>query len=66
MEHNGTINLVVDNVGPTTSNLILTPNPSNGSVSVNLSFTASDSASGNSNVTAAEYWIDSGAPIPSR
>ena len=33
-----TINLVVDNVGPTTSNLSLTPNPSNGAVSVCVEF----------------------------
>ncbi len=56
-----TINLVVDNVGPTSSNLSLTPNPSNGTVSATLSFTANDSTSGNSNVTSAEYWIDAGA-----
>ena len=60
----GTINLVVDNAGPATSNLSLTPNPSNGAVTVALSFNASDSASGNSNVTAAEYWIDAGAHQP--
>jgi FtsP/CotA-like multicopper oxidase with cupredoxin domain len=59
------INLVVDNTGPTTSGLSLTPNPSNGAVSVALSFTANDSASGNSNVTAAEYFIDPvGIPAP--
>ena len=54
----GTINLVVDNVGPTTGGLSLTPNPSSGSVGVTLTFTANDTASGNSNITAAEYWID--------
>lgn len=53
-----TINLVVDNMGPTTSGLSLTPNPSNGSVGVTFSFTGNDTASGNSNITAAEYWID--------
>jgi hypothetical protein len=31
---------------------------------VALSATASDSASGNSNITAAQYWIDSGSPQP--
>jgi hypothetical protein len=56
--------LVVDNVGPATSGLSLNPNPSSGAVSVLLSFSANDSASGNSNVTAAEYWIDSGAHQP--
>jgi hypothetical protein len=49
---------ILDKTGPTTSNVTLSPNPSNGSVGVTLSFTANDSASGNSNVTAAEYWID--------
>lgn len=58
----GTVNLVVDNVGPTTSGLSLTPNPSNGAVGVTLSFTANDSAAGNHNITAAEYSIDAGAP----
>jgi hypothetical protein len=56
------INLVVDSLAPTTSGLSLTPNPSNGSVGVTFSFTGNDSASGNSNITAAEYWIDAGAP----
>ena len=50
----------LDKTGPTTSALVLTPNPSNGTVSVALSGTASDAASGNGNVTAAEYFI--GAP----
>lgn len=52
------LNLVVDTMGPTTSGLSLTPNPSNGSVGVTLSFTANDSATGNHNINAAEYWID--------
>jgi hypothetical protein len=51
---------VIDRVGPTTSALTLTPNPSNGSVGVVLSGTASDAATGNQNVTAAEYFL--GAP----
>jgi len=58
------INLVIDNVGPATSNLAITSNPSNGALAVSFSFTASDAANGNSNVTAAEYWIDSGAHLP--
>ncbi len=53
----------LDKTGPTTSNATLSPNPSNGSAGVTLSFTANDNASGNSNVTAAEYWIDAaGSP----
>jgi FtsP/CotA-like multicopper oxidase with cupredoxin domain len=51
--------MVLDKSGPTTSGLILNPNPSNGSVDVTISATADDSASGNSIVTAAEYFIDS-------
>jgi hypothetical protein len=58
-----TINLVVDNVGPTSSSLSLSPNPSSGLVDVTLSFIASDAASGNSNIAAAEYWVDAGAPV---
>ncbi len=61
----GTINLIKDNAGPTTSGLALNPNPSNGLVSVNLSFTADDSATGNLNIDAAEYFIDpAGTPAP--
>jgi hypothetical protein len=56
--------LSVDKTGPTTSGLTLNPNPSSGAVSVALSGTASDTTSGNSNVTAAEYWVDSGAHTP--
>jgi len=59
-----TLSLVVDTMGPATSGLSLTPNPSNGSVGVTLSFTANDSAAGNHNITAAEYSIDAGAPTP--
>jgi len=47
----------VDTTGPTTSALVLSPNPSNGLVSVALSATASDTATGNINVTAAEYFV---------
>lgn len=52
--------LNLDKTGPTTSGLSLTPNPSSGAVSVALSATSSDVTSGNSNVTAAEYWVDAG------
>ena len=52
--------LVVDTAGPTTTALILVPNPSNGLANVALSATADDRASGNSNIAAAEYRIDSG------
>ncbi len=50
----------LDKIGPATSALTLTPNPSNGLVSVTLGGTASNVATGNGNVTAAEYFI--GAP----
>ena len=52
----------IDSVGPTTSALVLTPNPSTGTVAVALSGTASDAATGNGNVVAAEYFI--GTPGP--
>ena len=54
------ITLNLDKTGPTTSGLSLTPNPSSGAVSVALAATGNDTASGNSNVTAAEYWVDGG------
>ena len=52
--------IAIDRTGPTTSALTLNPNPSSGSVSVALSGTASDVATGNGNIVAAEYWL--GAP----
>lgn len=59
----GNINLIIDNVGPAASNVVLNPNPSNGTLGVYLSFTLNDGPTGGSNVTAAEYWVDSGAPV---
>ncbi len=56
------ITLSADNVGPTTSALTLSPNPSSGAVGVALSGTASDVGSGNGNITAAEYFIDLAGP----
>ena len=61
------INLAVDNAGPATSALTLSPNPSQGNVDVALGGTASDVGSGNSNIAAAEYFIDadlSALPAP--
>jgi hypothetical protein len=55
------VSLILDKTGPTTSGLSLTPNPSSGAVTVALVATGSDVSTGNSNVTAAEYWVDSGA-----
>lgn len=51
---------LADTTGPVTSGLTLTPNPSNGSGPVALSATGNDTATGNSNVVAAEYTIDAG------
>lgn len=51
--------LHLDKDGPTTRGLTLNPNPSSGNVAVALSATGDDSASGNSNIQAAEYFIDS-------
>jgi len=56
--------LKVDNTPPNTTNLGLSPNPANGSVNVSLTATGNDTATGNSNIVAAEYWIDAGAPVP--
>ena len=56
------ITLSADNAGPTTSALTLSPNPSGGAVGVALGGTASDVGSGNSNITAAEYFIDLADP----
>jgi hypothetical protein len=47
-----------DTTGPATTGLTLVPNPTNGSVNVALSATGDDSASGGSNIDAAEYFID--------
>lgn len=53
-----------DVAGPLTSDLELTPNPSNASADVALRATADDSATGGSGVAAAEYSIDGAAPQP--
>ncbi len=50
--------LHLDLDGPTTKGLVLSPNPSNGSVPVALSATGDDTAYGNSNIMAAEYFVD--------
>jgi FtsP/CotA-like multicopper oxidase with cupredoxin domain len=52
----------LDKTGPTTSALVLNPSRTNGSVDVALSATADDTTTGNSNVTAAEYFIDVATP----
>ena len=55
--------LNLDKTGPTTSTLALTPNPSNGTVSVALTATGNDTSSGNGNVVSAEYTIDGGPAV---
>ncbi len=47
-----------DTVGPSTTNVTVAPTPTTGSVDVNLSASISDVASGNSNVSAAEFFVD--------
>jgi hypothetical protein len=55
--------ITVDNAGPTVSALSLSPSATNGTVSVNVSANADDTASGGSNIAAAEYAIDGGAGV---
>jgi FtsP/CotA-like multicopper oxidase with cupredoxin domain len=56
--------LNLDKTGPATTGLSLTPNPSSGAEPIALTATGTDTATGGSNVTAAEYWVDSGAHTP--
>ena len=49
---------------PATTSTSLAPNPTNGSTAVTVSASVSDAASGASNVTAAEYRIDSQGATP--
>jgi FtsP/CotA-like multicopper oxidase with cupredoxin domain len=49
--------LKLDKVGPTTNGLSLTPNPSNGTVSVALHANADDTATGGTSIAAAEYFV---------
>lgn len=58
--------LNLDKAGPLTSGLTLTPSTSNGRVSVALHATGSDSASGGSNITAAEYFRGATPPATTR
>jgi len=60
-----TINLVMDQTGPVTSNVSAVPNPNNGTLGFNSSIAAvrvtasiSDALSGNSNIVAGEGFID--------
>lgn len=53
-----------DNVGPLTTSLTLSPNPSNGSKDVSLRATGDDRATGGSNIAGGEYTLDGGTPVP--
>jgi FtsP/CotA-like multicopper oxidase with cupredoxin domain len=57
----GSAVLTLDKAGPEIAGLGLNPNPTNGSVSVVVSATADDRATGNSIVIAGEYRVDGGA-----
>lgn len=52
------ITLVLDKAGPSVTGLSANPNPTTGASNVTISGTANDSASGNSNVTDAEFFMD--------
>ncbi|HID93008.1 MAG TPA: hypothetical protein EYP60_02825, partial [bacterium (Candidatus Stahlbacteria)] len=47
-----------DDLGPVTSNVVTDPNPTNGATSVTLTADVSDATTGNSNIAAAEYFVD--------
>jgi hypothetical protein len=49
----------LDNAGPKITGLALNPGQTNGATGVDIAATADDTTTGNSNVTAAEYFIDS-------
>ncbi len=55
--------LNLDKTGPATSGLTLTPNPSDGTVPVDLTAVGNDTATGGSDVTAAEFWVDGGTHV---
>jgi FtsP/CotA-like multicopper oxidase with cupredoxin domain len=52
-----------DIVGPATSGLVVSPDPSNGSQTLTVTATGDDTLSGGSNVVAAEYTIDGGTAV---
>ena len=49
---------VTDTTGPVTSSVGASPDPTNGAASVTLTATVDDSATGGSNIAAAEYFVD--------
>ncbi|MCB4791531.1 MAG: DUF2271 domain-containing protein [Elusimicrobia bacterium] len=53
-----TVSAAPDTTGPVSSSLNITPNPTAGATSAALTATVSDAAAGGSNITAAEYFVD--------
>ena len=53
-----------DATGPVTRAVVLTPNPANGTILVSVRATADDTATGGSDIQAAEYSIDGAAAVP--
>ena len=47
-----------DDLDPVTSNVVADPNPTNGATPVTLTADVSDTTTGNSNIAAAEYFVD--------
>lgn len=52
-----------DNEPPVVSNVAVAPNPTNGTIDITATATVDDAATGNSDITAASYSIDGGAPV---
>jgi hypothetical protein len=52
-----------DTKGPAALDILASPNPTNGASTVTLSADIDDSASGNSTVTAAEYFVNNGSGV---
>jgi len=52
--------LNLDKTGPASTGLSLNPNPSSGAEPVDLTAVGDDTATGGSDVVAAEYWVDGG------
>jgi hypothetical protein len=52
------LEVTMDDAGPMTSNMSVDPDPTNGADSVTLTASISDSTTGNSDIVAAEYFVD--------
>ena len=55
--------LTVDKEPPVVSNVVVSPNPTNGTINVTATATVDDAATGNSDVVSAYYRIDAGSPV---